>query len=881
MNNDNDIPWYSREAQAVAAALKTNIDNGLETSVVSYRLARDGRNTLPQESSFSFARNIYKQLTNPLALILVLAAIATIFLHEYLDAFVILIALSINVALGVWQEGKAARIFESLEGAQEAKAIVLRDGQKKSILASELVVGDIVIIESGFAVPADVRLVEGSGILTDESALTGEWISVEKSTNTITAQDLPITEQDNMLWMSTTVVAGSGLGIVVATGANANIGKIAKSTNSSLEHLTPMQKSIRRLARLMMYVIAAAIMGIILLGISRGEPVSEMLLIAIAVAVAAMPEGLPAAVTVALALSMEKILKKGGLVKSLVAAETLGSTTVILTDKTGTLTEGVMKLSDLYSASGTNVDNEQILKMAVLASDAFIEEHPLGGGKPQVHGRPIEKAIVEGGQERGVLQNELLTAGHSRLDFARFDPERRYAVSLNSSPSGNRAYITGSPEHILANCGYYLEGGESKPITPEVAAFFKKTQDELSSHGKRFTAIALVPVSDATIPNSVLTPGDNKHFTFAGLLSFEDSVREDVPAAIASAKNAGVRVLMLTGDHGETARSVATRTGIIDNGEVIYTGKEMSSMTDEELTLALATHKVFARVLPEQKLRIAKLLRAHGETVAMTGDGINDAPALAAADIGLAVGSGTDVAKGASDMILLKDSFSIITSAIAEGRRVVDNIRKIVAYLLSTSFGEIILIGGSLAASAPLPILPTQILWANIVEEGLMSFPFAFEPREPGASKRKPSSADHRRILSKEMKIFLLYTAVATGTLLLSLYAYLLHIGTPIESIRTIMFLAVSIDSVFAGLAFKNLSRPVWKASIFSNKHLLAGILGSTIVLIAAFNIPALSTILSLEPITFANLMLVIAIGIANLFVIEAAKSLTFAKQLR
>ncbi len=879
----NIIAWHTREPLAVAQSLQSDLQNGLTQSSAMRLLGKSGYNELPKQQGFSMLSAIFKQLTNPLAFVLVFAALATIFLHEFLDAFVIVIALLINIGLGVWQEGKAAHIFESLEDAQEGSAVVVRDGKKETINTNKLVVGDLVAIESGFSVPADIRLVEASGIVVNESSLTGEWASVEKNEQTLSTHNAPITERANMLWMSTIVVAGSGLGIVIATGAHAQIGKIAKSTIKPRGHLTPLQKSIRNIARTLMGVIVLTIVSIILLGVSRGESMADMLLIAIAVGVAAMPEGLPAAVTVALALAMEKILKKGGLVKNLVAAETLGSTTVILTDKTGTLTEGKMRLSGLYTITKLDVDslniegdNEKLLKMAVLASDAFVE---VAGDKTEVHGRPIEKAIVEGGLKEGIFQNKLFASGYTRLDFARFDPARRYAVSLNKTPTANnKVYISGSPEHILSHSGYYLENGEKRELTNEVISKFKDLQDKLSSHGKRFTAIAFAnTLNTEQISETVLNPNGPKDFVFAGLLSFEDSVRDDVPAAIADAKRAGVRVIMATGDHKETARAVAIRTGIVtqDNDQVC-TGVDMANMSDEELSLALASKSIFARVLPKQKLRIVRLLRKQGEIVAMTGDGINDAPALTAADIGLAVGSGTDVAKNAADLVLLKDSFSIITAAIAEGRRVVDNIRKIVAYLLSTSFGEIMLIGGSLIFSAPLPILPTQILWANIVGEGLMSFPFAFEPREKGMLSRKPSDVNATKILTKNMRRFLFEVTLTSGLLLLGLYAYLLHNGAPIDRIRTIMFLAVSVYSVFAGIAFKNLSKPFWETRIFANKHLLGGMLGSIAVLLLTFNVPALSTILSLSPITFADITLVMLIGVANLAIIEASKKLAF-----
>ena len=880
----NSQEWFSQDIENIAKAFDVDINIGLSSEQATIRLQRDGINQIPQGVRFSVLKAIFRQLINPIALVLIFAAAATIFLHEYIDAIVVVLALFINITIGTLQEGKSAKIFETLENAQEKNATVIRDGAKQTVLSRNLVEGDIVILESGFAVPADVRLIRTDDVLINESALTGEADSVEKDAKQRPENGSQITELSNMAWMSTIILAGTAKGIVVGTGARAEIGQISEQTNQEQNRQTALQISIRRIANMMIIIILLIITAIVVLGLMRGEILSDMLLLAIAIAVAAIPQGLPAAVTVVLALGMERILKTGGLVKNLMAAETLGSTTVILTDKTGTLTRGEMLLSGLYTYQGiknksveSTEDNSTLLTMAVLASDAYVE---FKDGKKVASGRPVEKSIIEAGIKADILQSELFEAGNERLDFARFDPSRRYGASLNvATDKTNHIYITGSPEHILAlSDTYFFEEGVQE-IKQEIIDSFRDTQDRLSSEGYRFTAIAYMSTQDMEIGENITKPSGEKIFTFVGLLAFEDALRDDVSDAIAKAQGAGVHVIMATGDHAATAQTIAERTGIASLGSIAVTGAELSNMNDSELKTALKENTIFARVLPKQKLRIVKLLQDQNEVVAMTGDGINDAPALAAADIGLAVGSGTDVAKNAADLILMKDSFSIITSAIAEGRRIIDNIKKIVAYLLSTSLSEVVLISGSLAVGAPLPVLPAQILWANIVEEGLMSFPFAFEPREKGALNRKPSSSKTKRIISQQMKRFLTITSIFSGALLLSVYALLSLMDNPIEHTRTVMFLAISVDSIFAALAYKNLKKPFWKTKILSNKQLIYALLGSIVILLLAIVWSPLKTLLSLDSLYSEDYVLIFIIGLLNLAVIEIAKYFTFARE--
>ncbi len=882
-------PWHSYPAEKALAVLGTDGRSGLSSARVEKKRTQYGRNALPKEERFRILRSIYGQLKSPLSIVFIGAGVATLFLHEYLDAVVIAIALVINVVVGVLQEGKAARIFDVLAQSQEEFATVLRDGKRQMIPTDEVVVGDIIVLTTGGVVPADARVLTADELSNNEAALTGEWLPVKKEAKAL-GRALPASEQTNMVWMGTLVAEGTGTAVVTAVGQEARFGQIAEKTNRELDALTPLQKSIRRLAHFLIGVIFIAIVVIVVFGILRGESLAAMLLLAIAVAVAAMPGGLPAAVTVVLALGMEAILRKGGLVKSLLAAETLGSTTVVLTDKTGTLTQGRMILSNFYTAQGIENeqtepegDNRELLKMAVLASDAFIEEDPKETGTLIVQGRPLEKAIIEAGLEAGLSQKELFANGNERLQLVQFETRRRFAISLNESPQrGNRLYFSGSPEYLLARSQKFFYDGRERKLTDEMRERIAKTQKDISAEGMRFTAIAYMRTTEAAVPEKLKEAEGAQEFVFVGLLAFADAVRPDVAESIAVTQQAGARVIMATGDYPETARAIAYEVGIVTKQDApILTGADISQYDDEQLLKALQKHSIVARVLPEQKLRMAHVLRNSGEVVAMTGDGVNDAPALAAADIGVAVGSGTDVAKAAADVILIENSFSVITTAIAEGRRIIANLRKIVAFLLSTGFSEIVVISGALAIGSPVPLLPTQILWANLVQEGFMSFPFAFEPREKDAMTTQPQRSGINRIMTSSVRWLILIVSGITGLLLFGLFLLLSWAHTPIEEIRTVMFVALSIGSMFFAFSFKNLHEPIWRIQLFSNRYLLAALVASFALLLAALTFAPLVTLLSLEPMTWGEVGLLVIFGIVNLTLVETVKFLVNRRRLQ
>lgn len=856
-------------------SLETSLEKGLSHQEATQRLLRDGPNELKHKPAFHLGRLFMRQCVSPLAVVLILAGLATLFLGEWVDAVVIAIALLINIALGMYQEGRASRVFDELTKALEHNATVMRDGEQRVVPRAELCVGDIVILEAGKTIPADVRLVEAFNLKINEAAFTGEWLPVKKHTDTDSVKEPR--EASNLGWGGTIVADGSGKGVVVAVGEDSAFGKLAIAVQVDNTE-TPLMKSVHRLARAMITIISCILIGIIIVGLIRGEEFTHMLLLAIAVAVAAMPEGLPAAITIVLSIAMEAILKKGGLVKSLIAAETLGSTTVILTDKTGTLTEGNMSVAHVYSFRGATLPNEDfafadnaaVIRGAVLASDAFVDEED---GEEVVRGRPVEQAVIRAGLEIGCTQKEMHGNGFERINFLPFSSARRYAGSLNKEASGElRVYLSGAPEKMLQVAKKIFVAGATRDMDTATRELFTQIQNEGSKEGKRFIGVAYTVVKESEFSQD-LQEGNPKELVFLGLMALADVVRKDVPAEIARAREAQVRVIMVTGDYPETARAVAQEAGIAGPGARVLTGQEMEEMTDAELYTHLKEVHILARVLPETKLRIARVLRAHNEVVAMTGDGVNDAPALMAADIGVAVGSGTDVAKSASDVILLNNTFSTITASIAEGRRAVDNLRKAVLYLLSTSMGEVVIIAGAIIAGMPLPLLPTQLLWTNIIHEGFMSVPYAFEPGEKNLMARKPHGI-HEAILTPHLRTLIGIISLTGGAVLFGLYLVLELKGFQIEHMRTIMFGALSLTALSFALSLKDIHRPLWRIPIFNNKALLAGLCGSLFVLFLSFALPPLRELLSLNPISLADIEILAVFALVNIILIESAKML-------
>lgn len=881
-------PFAYQDAREILTAFGVDLEIGLTTIEAEKRLKRYGRNELTQVKQKGFLYRIAKQLKSPLALVLIFAGIITFLLREYIDSLVILVALAVNITIGAFQEERASYAFQKLNASQEHRARIVRDGALREIPAELLVPGDIVELRSGASVPADLRLLHAKELFVNESVLTGEWSPVLKTTQTLMAP-VPLAEASNMAWMGTLIVGGHGRGMVLESGNRTQVGLIAKELQQRDHRATPLEQNIRDLARFIMYLVLVALLIIFTLGILRGQPLTEMLVLSIAVAVAALPEGLPAAVTVVLALGMEAILKRGGLVRNLLAAETLGATTMILTDKTGTLTQAKMQLTELktleslMAKSSSQIDDDRaLLRAAILASDAFIETE---GNETQalalVRGRPIEVALVLAGLDFKLSARDLISEC-PRLDYLQFESERRYGASLNVVSGLNRLFVSGAPEVLLEVSTYvYFEGSRKRFTTEHKQLFLDRLKVE-SEDGMRVIATGYkdVPWTDiAQVREESGRSAIASKLTFMGLLAFSDPVRTDVPEAMRLVKEAGARVIMVTGDNPQTAQKIARDAGIVGEHPVVYTGDEIEKRDDAELYMLLKTAHVFARTLPAQKLRLVRVLKDNGEVVAMTGDGVNDAPALANASIGVAMGSSTEVAKEASDMVLLSNSFSVIVSAIEEGRRILDNLKKVLAYLLATSSSEIIVIGSALLVGVPLPFLPTQLLWANMVEEGFMSVAFAFEPKEEGIMKRDPRTHSVRNILTPELKKLILIVSAVTGSILVGLYFVLLRTNIPLDVIRTIMFVALSLDAIFFAFSLKSLGKPLWRINPFSNRFLLLSLCVSIAMLAAAVFLPPIRYVLSLTELHPYEWLLLFYIGIANLLTIEIVKFFVFQRR--
>jgi len=759
----------------------------------------------------------------------------------------------------------------------------LRSGKKMEILASELVPGDVVVLQAGSQVPADVRLIYAKQLEVNEASLTGEWIAVKKNTDAV-AVGTPFADQTPMAWMGTFVSQGHGRGVVVATGDNTAVGVLAQSVRDVEDIDTPLQGGMRHISNVMVSIIGVLVVFIFIVGIFHQQTLNDMLLMSIAIAVASVPEGLPAAVTIILAVGMEALLKRGGLVRNLLAAETLGSTTYVLTDKTGTLTQAVMSVTDALLEDGQLVSSDEfadfahvrtLFDVSLTAADAYTEEKL---GTSIVHGDSVEVAVLEAAASIAISEFEG-SLRSQRIDYLAFTSEQRFAAGLSEEKDDHFVLcVNGAPDYILKKATSVLkEDGKEEVLHDEARLNMALSIKKFTLEGKRLIAVGYKRVGYDDIPETEKTLLDD--LVLCGVLVIDDPIRKGVSKAIAGVQSAGARVVLITGDNPQTALSIAQEVGITGEDGIALTGDDLATLSDEELLIALQEISVFARILPKQKMRIASVLQQKGEIVAMTGDGINDAPALRRANIGIAIGSGTEVAKEASDLVLVDDSFATIYAAIEEGRRITSNLRKIVGYLLSTSLTEVVLIATALILGGAVPILPAQILWANIIEEGLMSVAFAFEKGDKNAMKRKPQDIHEEGLLSAQMLWFTVFVATVLGLIIATLYLYVRMLGLPIEQLRSVMFLAVAVDSLFISFAFRSLTVPVWRIPLHTNLFFNGSFLLSVALFAVALIVPFFQYLLSYTPLPWHLIALALVASAASLLTVELGKLLFFEKQ--
>jgi Ca2+-transporting ATPase len=798
-------------------------ENGLTEAEVLEQRSRHGENRLPQEKATSPWTILLNQVKSPLVYIILAAALVSLIAREYGDFAIIMAVVVIDVILGFVQEYQAQKTYTALKGLLKPTTTVIRAGERREVEVWELVPEDIVLLNAGEKIPADGMILEAVKLSVDEAILTGESEPVNK-----------VVEEN--VFMGTTLLTGRGSMRVQSTGQATELGKIATSLQEHVEEDTPLQKRLKAFSKTLTWIVLGFTIAIFATGLIMGGEVLTMLRTSIILAIAAVPEGLLIAVTVILVLGMRKILKRNGLVKRLLAVETLGSVTIICTDKTGTLTEGRMRVSKTEI-----LDQERALQTMVLCND-------LEG--------PVDVALWE--HARLVLESDpqQIVEESKRLEEELFTSETKYmitAITGNIFHGESYNFLKGAPEIVLGMC----------EVAPEKKAETLELVDQWAGEGLRMIGLAYRPLGRLD---------DYQGYTWLGVVGMEDPVREGVMDAVRLAQKAGIRVKMITGDYWKTAEHIARSVGILIEGDQTIEGPELAAMSDEELQQKVGRISVFARIRPQDKFRIVKALQANGEITSMIGDGVNDAPALQRANIGVVVGSATDVAKETADLILLDNNFRTVVAAIEEGRIIFQNIRKVVAYTLSNSFAEVLAIFVAMILNWPAPLLVAQILWIHLICDGPSDIVLGFEPKENGIMDEKPRSL-HEPILSHLglSLIGVISTASATAVLFLFHHFFSIH-GNPVEG-RSIVFASFAINSMIYIFAYRSLRRPLFRMNKLStNKPLIWAVAAGLIMAVVPFLIPGLRNLLGIVPLSFMEWILVASIAIGLLIVVEVGK---------
>lgn len=871
--------WHSLEIEEVLKNLNTSA-RGLTFDEAEKRLKKYGPNQLPKEKPLSTFKIFMDQFRGPLVIVLVAAALISLFLGEFVDFAIIGAAILLNTIIGFVQEYKANRSLERLKSMIEPMAKVRRDGREVTIPSHKVVPGDILLLEAGSRIGADARLIDVHDFQTNEAALTGESLPIEKNIETLD-KGVIVAERKNMVFLATTAVRGKAEAVVTGTGLKTELGKIATLIREIPEEKTPLQQKLLHFGKLLGVAVVILCFLIFFLGIIFGQSVFDMFLTAVAIAVAAIPEGLLVAVTIILAIGMQKILKKKALTRRLVAAETLGSVSIICSDKTGTLTKGEMHVSTVQTIDGAFKPPEigkgrnfagsghaLGLKIAYLCNDAYFDD-PSQPAKSEILGEPTEVALFRAALEAG-LDVQSISQDYPRKDEIPFDAERKYMATCHRvSEERDEIYIKGAPEVVLSFSNFYFTSGQIKKITPEIRQKLKQLIDELTSKGFRVISTAYRRCGTTR----KLAEKDLNESIFVGFFGLSDPIRSEAKDTIQRCINAGIKPIMVTGDHLLTAISVARDVGIGIKKDNYLVGAQLDKMNDREFKRIVEHIDIYARVEPRHKVRIVDAWQERGEVVAMTGDGVNDAPALKSADVGVALGSGTDVAKETSDLVLLDNNFKTIVDAIHQGRVIFDNIRKIIVYLLSDSFSEMILIVGSLVARLPLPITAAQILWINLITDGLPNVALTVEPSERDVMKIPPRRRDEP-LLNREMKTIIFIIGILTDIGLLGLFIYMLGIGKDIEYARTIVFTALGVDSLFYVFSCRSLRHTIFSLNPFGNRFLLAAVAGGFALQLVALYVPFFRELFGLQILHTMDWLLILAIGGIEILVIEITKLL-------
>lgn len=858
------MEFYQQNIGKVSTILKTDLDSGLTKTEIKERQQKYGKNLITKNKKTSALIILAKQLFSPLMFILLIATVLSLIVGEIKDAIVISLAVIINTIVGFIQEWKAEKSVESLNKLEVLHCTVLREGNKISMEAKDLVPGDIVFLDAGQKVPADIRLTEVTDLRLEEAILTGESKPIQK--NTAKIEDVvSVGDQTNVAFSGTTVLSGKGTGIVIGTGSNTNLGKIATLVTEIKTIQTPLQQQMKKFSWFLGGIFLTLTFLVFILGLIKGMSLYEIAMTSIAIGVAAIPEGLLIALTVILAIGMQRMLKRKALVRHLVAAETLGSVSVICTDKTGTLTEGKMHVVKIITKENEfspldknnkeiSLDIKNIILTSIINNDA-----QLGKNNETPIGHPTEIALLQLAKKLNI-NIEDVQKKYKRINEIPFSSNLKYMVTINQFDNDEKLIVKGAPEKIFEMC------------KPENIEYFQNSAKKMAQEGLRILAFAEKINHNFDIKKNI------SDLNCIGLVGIQDPLRPQAKKTIEELTRAGIRVILVTGDHKDTARNIALNAGIkIQNGTI--TGTELDKMNDKELEDKIEITDIFARVDPRHKIRIVKAWQKKGHSVAMTGDGVNDAPALKSADIGVALGSGSDVAHEISDMVLLDNNLSSIDAAVKEGRTIFDNIRKVIVYLMADSFSEIILITGSLLMGLPLPILATQIFWINLVTDGLPYLALTVEPPEENIMLEKPRKKNEP-ILDKEMKILIFIIGIITDLGIFLLYGLLLKFKFEITHIRTIIFTTLSIDSLFYIFSVRTLHTSILKTNPLKNKWLLPAVLFGLTTQLMVVYLPSLQKLFYTIPLNLFEWGIIISLSFVKIVAIEITKIFFLKKDL-
>lgn len=855
-NQINTSPYWSLTVEETADVLKTDVNTGISEDEAKRRLEIFGPNVIESSDGSSPFFILLNQMKSPLILVLIFAGIVTISIADYKDSVFIFAAVIVNTLLGFYQEYKAEKALAELKTYLKQKTRVVRGGVEYEIDVANLVPGDLIRLAQGDRVPADGRLIFVNDLQIDEAILTGESMPELKQVDRVSV-DSAIGDQASMVFAGTLTIQGVGTALVCRTDLSTELGKIATLVAGSEKEETPLQGAIRRFSVRATTILILFTLSVFVVGIYSGYSPLDMFLTSVAIAVSAVPEGLPIAMTVILAIGVQRMARRKGVIRKLVAAEALGSTTLILTDKTGTLTRAKMELGDILPVHGES--ENRLLELALLGTNVLIENKDDNPIEWRMNGHILEKAIVQSAGLRGVTLDKVKHK-ISILNVMFFNAVNKFAATFVHERGKNMTVFFGAPDILIEHSSF--GSSEKKEMLEKI--------DFMARSGKLVLGVATKDIENKDF--NFTKDLKLSHLNFKGFITLRDPIRAGVKLAIQRVGEAGIKTVIVTGDHRGTAQAVAHEVGIPAGDDVVIDASEIRDLSDEDFKKSLSGIRVIARVSPLDKMRIVKAFQEMGEIVAMTGDGVNDAPSIKQADIGVAMGSGTEVARDVADLVLLDDNYETIVSAVEEGRQIMNNIRKVIVYLMSSVADELILIGGALLAGLPLPLSALQILWVNFFTDSFPAIAFAFEKDIDGFSGGPKSIKNG--LFDPLMKFLILFIGFSTSSILFFLYWLFLKIGYSEDLVRTFIFASFGSYSLFLAFAVRSLDKSIFKYSLFSNHYLVAGTGIGVILMLSGVYLPFFQSLLGTVALPLNFAIGVGLIGITNILLIEFGKFL-------